>query len=71
VADPPDDVVVAARLEWEAQRLIDDGDASTELKMAIDQLRADRTNGEALGEATERLRKAIDRGRDLGQGGSE
>jgi hypothetical protein len=62
------DVEVAARLEREAQRVIDDGAGSSALKLAVDQLRADRTNGEKLDDAIDRLRRALDRAVPTGSG---
>jgi myo-inositol-1(or 4)-monophosphatase len=54
------DVDRADRLEHEAQRLIDDGRGDNALKLALDQLHADRANGEPLDEAIDQLRRAIE-----------
>jgi hypothetical protein len=60
VPEPDDDVSAAERLEREAQQLVDDGRAQESLTLALDQLRADRANGEPLASAVARLRAATD-----------
>jgi hypothetical protein len=46
-------------LERVARAIVEDGLASNELVLALDQLNADRTNGESLEDASERLRRAL------------
>jgi hypothetical protein len=60
VSEPDADVSAAERLEREAQQLVDDGRAQESLTLALDQLRADRANGEPLTSAVASLRAAID-----------
>jgi hypothetical protein len=60
VSEPDADVSAAERLEREAQQLVDDGRAQESLTLALDQLRADRANGEPLASAVASLRAAID-----------
>jgi hypothetical protein len=61
VADPLESDGEVLGLERRAQRLLDDGAGSRELALALDQLRADRTNGESLGSATDDLRRILER----------
>lgn len=46
-------------LEQLARSIIDDGLATSELRLAVDQLVADRANGERLDDALHRLRRAL------------
>jgi hypothetical protein len=62
VADRSDsEVEVAARLEREAQRVLEQSAGTRELALALDELRADRTNGESLAPAIEHLRRVLER----------
>jgi hypothetical protein len=64
------DVEVAEQLDRDAQALFDGGGGSDSLTLAVDQLHADRTNGEPLATAIRRLRDAIDEERDTRAGGA-
>jgi hypothetical protein len=68
--DAPD-VEVAERLEREAQRLLDSGTGDDSLVLAVDQLQADRANGEPLTAAIRQLREAIEKHRDMPAGGTQ
>jgi hypothetical protein len=61
VTDPEFEVEVAARLEREARRRLDTGTGTRELALALDQLCADRANGESLGLALEQVRRVLER----------
>jgi hypothetical protein len=61
VADPELEVEVAARLELEAQRLVDSGSGTRDLTLALAELLADRANGESLAPAIDDLRGVLDR----------
>ena len=61
MADPEFEVEVAARLELEAQRLVDSGAGTRDLALALAELRADRANGESLAPAIDDLRGVLDR----------
>jgi hypothetical protein len=61
VADPEREVEVAARLERQAQRLLDSGAGARDLALALGELRADRANGESLEPAIDQLRRVLDR----------
>jgi hypothetical protein len=65
------DVEVAEQLEQEAQRLLDNRTGGDSLALAIDQLQADRANGEPLTTAIRQLREAIAEHRDLPAGGTQ
>jgi hypothetical protein len=65
------DVAAAETLEHEAQQLLDGGNGAESLTMALDQLRADRANGEPLEAAVDRLRSAIAGARDHTTGGEQ
>jgi hypothetical protein len=58
--DDPE-VEVAARLEREAQQVIAAATGDRNLTQALEQLRADRANGESLGTAIEHLQRALER----------
>ena len=64
------DAELAEQLEQEARGLLEDGHGGDSLALAIDQLRADRTNGESLTASMERLRDVIDQERNSGPGGA-
>jgi hypothetical protein len=62
VAGPEEpEVEFAARLERDAQRVLEQSGGTRELASALDELRADRTNGESLGPAIEHLRRVLER----------
>jgi hypothetical protein len=65
------DVEVAEQLEQEAQRLLDNRTGGDSLALAIDQLQADRANGEPLTTAIRQLREAIAEHRDMPAGGTQ
>jgi hypothetical protein len=69
--DGATDVAAAERLEREAQQLLDNGHRADALTMALDQLHADRANGESLDSAIRRLREAIGQGRTTRAGGTQ
>jgi hypothetical protein len=71
VSDPrAADVEVADQLDREAQALLDGDGGSDSLALAVDQLRADCTNGEPLPTAIRGLRDALDEQRDTRAGGA-
>ena len=63
------DVEVAEQRDRDAQVLLDGSGGSDSLALAVDQLHADRTNGEPLATANRRLRDAVDEERDTRAGG--
>jgi hypothetical protein len=66
---PGDDAVV--ELERTARQLLDAGCADTELRLALEELVADRTNGESLEPACARLSVAIERATPAGPGDAQ
>jgi hypothetical protein len=64
------DAELAEQLEQEAQELLEAGHGGDSLTLAVDQLRADRTNGESLTASIQLLRDVIDQERNIGPGGA-
>ena len=58
--DEASDVEHAQQLERAAQELLDGGGGGDQIVLALDQLRADRANGEPLASAVRGLGEAMD-----------